>query len=60
MQAKKEGEREREKEKLNSNKEGGERRPSRARKQIEYNTFADRNELLDNEALGFLFFLLFL
>jgi hypothetical protein len=42
---------EKEKEKLNSNEEGGERKQTRARKQVEYNTFVDRNELLDNETL---------
>ncbi len=40
-----------EKEKLNSNEEGGERRRTRVPKQVEYNAFVDRNELLDNGTL---------
>jgi hypothetical protein len=40
-----------EKEKLNSNEEGGEHKRTRAPKQVEYNAFVDRNELLDNGTL---------
>jgi len=42
---------EKEKKKLNSNEEGGERKRTRASKQVEYNAFVARNELLDNETL---------
>jgi hypothetical protein len=42
---------ENEKMKLNSNEEGGERKRTRAPKQVEYSAFVDRSELLDNETL---------
>jgi hypothetical protein len=42
---------EKEKMKLNSNEEGGERKRTRAPKQVEYSVFVDRSELLDNETL---------
>ena len=42
---------ENEKMKLNSNEEGGERKLTRAPKQVEYSAFVERSELLANETL---------